>query len=187
MRRNKFLILAAGAIAIFTASITTPVDASEIPLTKENKKIIDTVVRQIQQRGEYVSDIEQYGLRDYGTDLRTAGWKGDCEDWAIAFKNAIDEALPGYKSALKVMLVKMWNPEKLQDEDHAALFIHTDKRTVVVEGPAYSKTGKIFTRPKDVRATQYSKERIVGEIRYDHPTRLTLVDGGPTNTAPAAE
>ena len=187
MKSHVFLVLAAGAIAIHMFW-SNPVEATQIPLTKETKATIEKVIREIQTRGEYVRDQDQYGVRDFGIDLRKSNWKGDCEDWALAYKNAINEALPGYQAALKVMLVKKWDPENWVNQDHAALFIETDKRTYVVEGPAYSKLGKMYTRMKDVRATEYSDKRIVGEIEYKQPMRLSFVEDGslPAST-PAAK
>lgn len=177
MKLHAFLILAAGAIAIHMFW-SNPVEATPIPLTKETKSTIEKIIRDIQTRGEYIRDQEQYGVRDFGIDLRKSNWRGDCEDWALAYKNAISEALPGYHAALKIMLVKKWDPEKWVNQDHAALFIKTDKRTYVVEGPAYSKWGKVYTRMKDVRATEYSDERIVGEIEYRLPMQLSFVESG---------
>jgi hypothetical protein len=165
MKLSYFWTLAAGATAIIILTIS-PVTAAEIPLNEENKLVISNILTDIQMKGEYVSDQEQYEVANYPIDLRDADWKGDCEDWAIAYKNALADVFPEHTAALKIMLLKRWNRTEQIDEMHAALFIKTDRAIYVAEGPAYGKKGKIISRIKRLRATQYSKKRILGELQY---------------------
>lgn len=169
------------SIIFCTLAITAPVDAvaekSYIPDTRQNRNLIKQIVMDISRKAEYLDDRTNHGKRDYGVDLRDYNWIGDCEDFALAFQAALRDKFPDYATSFKVMRVDSYNFRTAKDGAHAVLFIYTDKRAYVAEGPGYYPNGqKIINYPIWLRASQYVNEkRVYGEMLYTSPEEYILV------------
>jgi len=139
----------------------------------EDMKAINAAISEIQDTAEYVSDLEQYGIEDYGQDVRVTG-KGDCEDWAIGYRNAILEKMPQHSGDLKLMNVLAYDWRTGKDIGHAVLFIQTDRGIYVAESPVYDKWGKVKAGPKRLLRTMY-RGMVLGEIAYPRPEQVVFV------------
>ncbi|PHS61775.1 MAG: hypothetical protein COB09_17050 [Thalassobium sp.] len=135
---------------------------------KENIKAIKHALEYVQERGTYVSDIKKHGVVDYGIDLRLADWQGDCEDWALAYKGQIEDAIGTQGNSLRVMYVKA----RRYDEyfAHAVLFIETTSGTYLIEAPYEGRYGKVYSTMVKVKHSHYKPEQIIGQLVYPKPT-----------------
>ena len=161
------------ALALATA-VSFSGTASAAEPTKAEFKRIRSIVEQMQRDNFEMSDRDQYGKSDWAQDIRITG-KGDCEDWAIGFRNAILEEMPHLAGSLRMMALWHHNQRNTGDlfvegvgpeKAHAALFITYKGKEYVANGTKINTTGhgpeRRLNRIKLVRATQYSNpKRIV--------------------------
>ena len=151
-------------LALIIAVFTSPAFA-QIP-HKQNIKAIKHALEYVQERGTYVSDMVKHGVIDYGIDLRLADWQGDCEDWALAYKGQIEDAIGKQGNALRVMYV--YFPD---GRAHVVLFIETTKDTYLIEGPYEGRYGKVYSRMVKVKYSDYGPDQILGKLFYETPTK----------------
>ena len=172
-----FLFLMMSSIFVGTFGTDVHAELMHLPDTKDNRKLIKQVVLGISRRAEYVSDMESFGKPDYGIDIRLNNWQGDCEDFALAYQSALRKIFPQYHKSFKVMLVNRYDQRAREDSLHAVLFIYTNKRIYVAEGPSYYPNGrKVVSSPIWLRASQYVNEnRVYGEIDYVSPEHYVFV------------
>jgi len=125
-----FILLIAGASFLGGRKSTEPEYARplshELPTRSELNEVRKIVARSCAQgqplRDGTSFDQHYYGHPDYWQDCRING-VGDCEDWALAFKNVFSEKYPHLAQRAAVRVLKVRDRHSDKWVAHAALII----------------------------------------------------------------
>jgi hypothetical protein len=170
LRSLAFVVVA--MIVLTTASCVV----NAAPISRDEFREMKEIVRQVQLNNDYMYDWQQWPDQtpEYAQDVRITG-KGDCEDFALGYYNAILERFPHHRENLKLMQVMARNWGTDRDALHAVLFINYRGRTHVADTVGTRPDGtKMLVSVKDLRATQYAPKKVVGEFVYPTPTRFLV-------------
>jgi len=101
--------------------------AAPLPLNAQNRRLLEQVNLSANDRIAPATDMEVYGREEYWEYPDKAGWRGDCEDYALLKQRELQNR--GIAPAnLLITVVR-----KPNGEAHAVLTVRTDKGDMILD------------------------------------------------------